>query len=109
MSVNKETHMKRLLEVIMAIIVFAPHLLCAQQDKTVLDTLVAKGVLTQAEASELSREQARVVFSRESSEWVKLSSRFQLQYAYTDSHMLSNDMDAHSSTTGLLVRRRFLQ
>ena len=44
------------------------HLSHAGQDKAMLDMLVEKGVLTRTEASELSREQARVVFSRESSE-----------------------------------------
>lgn len=101
--------MKKLLQIFCMATLCVSHLSHAGQDKAMLDMLVEKGVLTRTEASELSREQARVVFSRESSEWVKLSSRFQLQYAYTDSHMLSNDMDAHSSTTGFLVRRMFLQ
>lgn len=101
--------MGKLLKILAVAVALTPQLSRAGQDKAMLDMLVEKGILTRSEASELSREQARVVFSSEQSEWVKLSSRFQLQYAYTDSRMLSSGRYEHASTTGFIARRMFLQ
>ena len=88
---------------------FACCLLSPAQDKSLLDALVDKGVLTPLEASEISKQSAGVVTASEpETKSLKISAMMQLQYGYlhTDARAPMELDGADRNSLG--VRRLFI-
>ena len=79
-------------------------------DKTLLDALEQKGVITREEAAAIAKESAMQVSARPETKSFRLSSRFQIQYEWLDSEAYSGGgSPAYGSVNGFNVRRFFLQ
>ena len=79
-------------------------------EKQQLDSYVKCGILTPSEASQISRSMANVVPKREDTRKLRLSSRMQLQYEWTDSSLVSGrGTNSNSGASSFLARRIFIQ
>lgn len=79
-------------------------------DRTLLDSLEQKGLITHEEAAAIAKESAVQVLARPTTKSLRLSSRFQIQYEWLDSEAYSGGgSPAYGSANGFNVRRFFLQ
>lgn len=80
-------------------------------EKSALDGYVKCGILSPQEAAEISKSAVSVVPKRPEARRLRLSTRFQLQYEWTDSSMVSEYSGARgrSDTSSFLARRVFVQ
>ena len=79
-------------------------------EKQQLDSYVKYGILTPSEASQISKSMANVIPRREDTRKLRLSSRMQLQYEWTDSSLISGrGTNSNSGASSFLARRIFIQ
>ena len=97
----------------LAIIAASAAFACAlsASEKSALDGYVKCGMLTRQEAAEISKSAASVEPRRPETKKLKLSSRIQLQYEWTDSSMISGYSGASggSGASSFLARRIFIE
>ena len=106
---NKKRKMNSKLTSILLAATFAVSPLLHAQDKATLDLLVAKGVITRAEADGVSKKAVQVSAKEKTTKSIKISGRLQMQYENINvDETVAGVENSLTSQNNFLMRRIFL-